>query len=130
LIWGALSDERTDLPFAIATGLASPVGLVAIFYCVRFETSLFVASYDSQGLRHFNSSHDSAGGFQETKALGFRVSMVAKLKLNGTEVFDTTEYKVSSVVRTFVFLSVREGGDGKANKQPSPSSNLLRSDYP
>jgi hypothetical protein len=26
----------------------SPVGLVTIFYCVRFETSLFVASYDSQ----------------------------------------------------------------------------------
>jgi hypothetical protein len=27
----------------------SPVGLVVIFYCLRFETSLFVASYDSQG---------------------------------------------------------------------------------
>jgi hypothetical protein len=25
------------------------VGLVTIFYCLRFETSLFVASYDSQG---------------------------------------------------------------------------------
>jgi hypothetical protein len=28
---------------------ASPVGLVTIFYYLRFETSLFVASYDSQG---------------------------------------------------------------------------------
>jgi hypothetical protein len=27
----------------------SPVGLVTIFYCLRFETSCFVASYDSQG---------------------------------------------------------------------------------
>jgi hypothetical protein len=27
----------------------SPIVLVAIFYCLRFETSLFVASYDSQG---------------------------------------------------------------------------------
>jgi hypothetical protein len=27
----------------------SPVGLVTIFYCLRFEISLFVASYDSQG---------------------------------------------------------------------------------
>jgi hypothetical protein len=27
----------------------SPVGLVVIFYCLRFETSLLVASYDSQG---------------------------------------------------------------------------------
>jgi hypothetical protein len=25
------------------------VGLVAIFYCLRIETSLFVATYDSQG---------------------------------------------------------------------------------
>jgi hypothetical protein len=27
----------------------SPMGLATIFYCLRFETSLFVASYDSQG---------------------------------------------------------------------------------
>jgi hypothetical protein len=27
----------------------SPVGLVTIFYCLRFETSLFVTSYDLQG---------------------------------------------------------------------------------
>jgi hypothetical protein len=29
----------------------SPMGLPTIFYCLRFETSLFVASYDSRGLR-------------------------------------------------------------------------------
>jgi hypothetical protein len=27
-----------------------PLGLATVFYCLRFETSLFVASYDSQGL--------------------------------------------------------------------------------
>jgi hypothetical protein len=27
----------------------SPVGLVTIFYCLRFDISLFVVSYDSQG---------------------------------------------------------------------------------
>jgi hypothetical protein len=27
----------------------SPVGLVTIFYCLRFDISIFVASYDSQG---------------------------------------------------------------------------------
>jgi hypothetical protein len=27
----------------------SPLGLATIFYCLRFETSLFVTSYDSQG---------------------------------------------------------------------------------
>jgi hypothetical protein len=56
--WGALSDVRTSLPFTIVCWSSpaqsysgpSPVGLVTIFYyCLRFETSLFVASYDSQG---------------------------------------------------------------------------------
>jgi hypothetical protein len=54
LMWGALSDERTGLSFRISAG---PVGLVTIFYCLRFETSLFVASCDSEsyggGIRHF-----------------------------------------------------------------------------
>jgi hypothetical protein len=47
---GALSDERTGLSFVHAVlALASAVFLATIFYCLRFETSLFVASYDSQG---------------------------------------------------------------------------------
>jgi hypothetical protein len=44
------------LSFVYAAGLASAVflwssllGLATIFYCLQFETSLFVASYDSQG---------------------------------------------------------------------------------
>jgi hypothetical protein len=28
---------------------SEPLGLVTIFYCLKFETFLFVASYDSQG---------------------------------------------------------------------------------
>jgi hypothetical protein len=28
---------------------SSPLGLATIFYCLQFETSLFIASYDSQG---------------------------------------------------------------------------------
>jgi hypothetical protein len=53
-MWGALSDERTGLSFTIASPAQSfpgptPVGLLTIFYCLRFETSLFVASYYSQG---------------------------------------------------------------------------------
>jgi hypothetical protein len=42
----------------------SSVGLVAIFYCLRFETFLFVASYDSQdhggGIRSRLHTGDSA----------------------------------------------------------------------
>jgi hypothetical protein len=36
------------LASAVFLGL-SPFGLATVFYCLRFETSLFVASYDSQG---------------------------------------------------------------------------------
>jgi hypothetical protein len=57
LLWGALSDERTGLSFVIDTDPRQrslswvwvPLWLATIFYCLRFETSLFVASYDSQG---------------------------------------------------------------------------------
>jgi hypothetical protein len=55
-MWVALSDERMGLSFTIAAGPRqrsfsgpSPVELVTIFYCLRFETSLFFAFYDSQG---------------------------------------------------------------------------------
>jgi hypothetical protein len=57
LMWGALSDERTGLSFTIAAGSSqrskfsgpSHLRLATIFYCLRFETSHFVASYNSQG---------------------------------------------------------------------------------
>jgi hypothetical protein len=55
-MWGTLYDEWTGLSFTIADGFSpaqsflgtSTVRLVTIFYCSRFETSLFIASYDSQ----------------------------------------------------------------------------------
>jgi hypothetical protein len=53
---GALSDERTGLSFICYWPLPaqsfsgpSPLLLATIFYCLRIETSLFVASYNSQG---------------------------------------------------------------------------------
>jgi hypothetical protein len=56
-LWGALSDERTGLSFVYVAGpcqrslsrVRVPLGLTTIFYCLRFETFLFVASYVSQG---------------------------------------------------------------------------------
>jgi hypothetical protein len=48
-LWGALSGERTGLSFVYAAGPCQHLGLATIFYSLRFETSLFVASYDSQG---------------------------------------------------------------------------------
>jgi hypothetical protein len=55
--WGALSDERMGLSFVCAAGPCqrrsflgpSFLVLATVFYCLRFETSHFVASYDSQG---------------------------------------------------------------------------------
>jgi hypothetical protein len=40
------------VPLALASAVffgPSPLGLATVFYCLRFESSLFVASYDSQG---------------------------------------------------------------------------------
>jgi hypothetical protein len=40
------------VPLALASAVfldRSPLGLATVFYCLRFETSYFVASYDSQG---------------------------------------------------------------------------------
>jgi hypothetical protein len=56
-LWGALSNERAGLSFVYDAGPCQRslsrvrvlLGLTIIFYCLRFETSLFVASYDSQG---------------------------------------------------------------------------------
>jgi hypothetical protein len=56
-MWGALSDERIGMSLKIAAGprqpnyfrVQVPLGLATTFYCLRFGTFLFVASYDSQG---------------------------------------------------------------------------------
>jgi hypothetical protein len=39
---------RWPLPAQSFSG-PSPLGLATVFYCLRFETSFFIASYDSQG---------------------------------------------------------------------------------
>jgi hypothetical protein len=48
LMWGALSDDSWPSPAQSFSG-PSPVGLATIFCCLRFEISLFVASYDYGG---------------------------------------------------------------------------------
>jgi hypothetical protein len=54
-LWGALSDVRAGLSFVYAAGLASAVFLGSESlgtrdhnFLLKFETSVFVASYDSQ----------------------------------------------------------------------------------
>jgi hypothetical protein len=54
LMWGALSDERTGRSFTIAAGprqrshspVRVPWGLATIFYCLGFETSIFVTTVE------------------------------------------------------------------------------------
>jgi hypothetical protein len=43
----------------------NPVGLVTIFYCLRFEIFIFVASYDSQGYGGGIRPHLHTGGILE-----------------------------------------------------------------
>jgi hypothetical protein len=51
----------------------SPLGLATIFYCLKFETSLFVASYDSQGhLAYGLQENSSARTPRKTVALLLR----------------------------------------------------------
>jgi hypothetical protein len=46
LMWGALSDKSTGLSFTIAAGPRQRShSWIRVPYCLRFETSLFVASY-------------------------------------------------------------------------------------
>jgi hypothetical protein len=45
------------VPLALARAVffgPSPLGLATVFYCLRFETSLFVASYDSTTVEVFD----------------------------------------------------------------------------
>jgi hypothetical protein len=47
--WGALFDDRTGLSFVYVAGPCQrSLSWVRVPYCLRFETFLFVASYDSQ----------------------------------------------------------------------------------
>jgi hypothetical protein len=48
-LWSAVSDERTGLSFVNTAGPCQAQPFSGPFYCLLFETSLFVASYDSQG---------------------------------------------------------------------------------
>jgi hypothetical protein len=79
-MWGALSDEKTGLSFTIAADLSQrshsrvrvPWELATIFYCLILETSLFIASYESQG---------NGGGIQHRLHTGKRVKVKVRLTL-------------------------------------------------
>jgi hypothetical protein len=75
LRWGTFSDERTGLSFTTAAGprQRSHFRVRIVFCCLRFETSLFVASNDSQcyggGIRshlHTGLSHSESESYATT----------------------------------------------------------------
>jgi hypothetical protein len=66
-LWGALSDQRTGLSFIYAVG-PSQHSLSRVQYCLRFETSLFVASYDSQGHGGRIRTRLHTGGVSKSKS--------------------------------------------------------------
>jgi hypothetical protein len=55
----------------------SPVGLATVFYCLRFDISLFVASYDSQG---------HGGGIRPRHHTGFNNSSQSHIATDGQSV--------------------------------------------
>jgi hypothetical protein len=64
LMWGALWPEDASAVYNCCWPSTvhsfsgpSPIGLLTIFYCLRYETSLFVASYDSQGCSEGTRPH-------------------------------------------------------------------------
>jgi hypothetical protein len=63
------------VPLALASTVFlghSPLGLVTVFCCLRFETSLFVTSYDSQG-------HGGGGGGKFWKSIFINIALEAIL---------------------------------------------------
>jgi hypothetical protein len=66
------------------------MGLVTIIYCLRFETSIFVASYDSQGY---------GGGIGPRLHTRFRSSLLAQTLCNlGTDGIENTAPNSYSIV--------------------------------
>jgi hypothetical protein len=71
-MWGALSSRQDGSVVYNCCWLSpaqpfsdpSPMGLATIFYCLRFETSFFVASYDSRA-----STRDTDHAAQNTQPL-------------------------------------------------------------
>jgi hypothetical protein len=81
-MWGAHSDERAGLSFTIAAGLRQCSHFrVRVpwdsrsFYCLRFETSFLVASYDSQGYGE---------GIRPRHHMGFTDTVKVKVTLRPT----------------------------------------------
>jgi hypothetical protein len=59
-----------SLPMQTFSG-PTPMGLVTIIYCLRFETSLFVSSYDSQGYGGGIRPRLHTGGILDSECTAF-----------------------------------------------------------
>jgi hypothetical protein len=92
----------------------SPVELVTVFYCLRFETSLFLASYDSQGysggIRPRLQSQSSKLLYDWRFTANQFVLASSPLRLTTRDVFsqrnpcDISPYITSSLTRRWVCL--------------------------
>jgi hypothetical protein len=89
---------RWSLPAQSFSG-PSPLGLATVYYCLRFETSLFVASYDSQGHDGGIRPRLHTGLFLLSAALG---SSLYSLRADPTE---NTVFIVTASIVACIFVA-------------------------
>jgi hypothetical protein len=82
----------------------SPLGLATISYCLRFETSIFVASYDSQG--HGGGIRPALlkGGRKQSRAVSYCRQPASTVMLGIEARWDPWPY-IFSVLRLLFFFS-------------------------
>jgi hypothetical protein len=103
----------------------SPLGLATIFYCLTFEASLFVASYDSQGHGGGIRPHLHTGTLDFTESL---VYLPCRLSWYGLWT-DPTENNVSNSSSIVACLSVAAvtwvGCRGNVFTEPLSNNSFL-----
>jgi hypothetical protein len=140
LTWSTFSDERTvcHLQLLLASPVQSfsglsPVGFLTIFYCLRFETYLFITYYVSQGYGRGIQPrlHMGIAGLSLSLMLQLTVSQPVWLQTDslcniGTDCTENTASNSFSVV-PFMYLLLRSciGCCGNVFTEPLPSNRRL-----
>jgi hypothetical protein len=95
---------------------SSPLGLATIFYSLRFETSLFVASYDSQG---------HGGGIRSRLHTGSSRRVLTASYIDSAQTFHRKHINCSARISCMVLLSGVSTNALPSNGRPIVAHTLL-----